>query len=99
MTTRVTRGTLTLGHEDARAYPPFLAQGAGLCAEHPLPDDFTDERGRIESRLARERAKRVCAGCPFKTECDEWAEATGQVGVWGGRDTKERARRRVRHVA
>ena len=32
------------------------------------------------------RAKAVCADCPVRAACLEWAVATGQrSGVWGGR--------------
>lgn len=78
-----------------RGYPPFLATGAGDCATHPTPDDFTEESTHLVGRAARERAKAVCAGCPFRAECFEWALTTDQDGVYGGTDTKERARMRA----
>ncbi len=40
-----------------------------------------------------ERAKQVCAGCPVRLQCLEWALETDQPhGVWGGTDEVERAR-------
>jgi WhiB family redox-sensing transcriptional regulator len=37
------------------------------------------------------RAKAVCAQCPVRSECLEWALDTGQPhGVWGGLDEQER---------
>jgi len=43
-------------------------------------------------------AKRICEGCPVRTECLAFALDTGQhFGVWGG--TSERQRRRMRHRA
>lgn len=40
-------------------------------------------------------AKEVCAGCPVRQECLEFALAEREVyGVWGG--TSERERRRMR---
>lgn len=37
------------------------------------------------------RAKGVCAGCPVRTPCLEWALASGQdTGVWGGTTEDER---------
>lgn len=36
-------------------------------------------------------AKRVCARCPVKCECLNWAVGTGQdAGVWGGTSEGER---------
>jgi WhiB family transcriptional regulator, redox-sensing transcriptional regulator len=40
------------------------------------------------------RAKAVCARCPVRVECLEWALATGQAtGVWGGLSEDERRAR------
>lgn len=37
------------------------------------------------------QAKAVCAGCPVRTTCLEWALETGQhSGVWGGMSAGER---------
>jgi WhiB family redox-sensing transcriptional regulator len=43
-------------------------------------------------------AKSVCARCPVRLECLEWAMGTGQdSGVWGGLSEEERrALRRAR---
>jgi WhiB family redox-sensing transcriptional regulator len=36
-------------------------------------------------------AKRVCAGCPVRRECLNWALDNGQLaGVWGGMSEEER---------
>ncbi|WP_055702959.1 WhiB family transcriptional regulator [Streptomyces silaceus] len=36
-------------------------------------------------------AKRICARCPVKRECLDWALGTGQTsGVWGGTCEEER---------
>jgi WhiB family transcriptional regulator, redox-sensing transcriptional regulator len=44
------------------------------------------------------QAKQVCAGCPVRTPCLEWALASGQeTGVWGG--TSEDERRALRQNA
>jgi WhiB family transcriptional regulator, redox-sensing transcriptional regulator len=38
-----------------------------------------------------ERAKAVCAGCPVRAACLDWAVETGQhAGVWGGMSEDER---------
>jgi WhiB family redox-sensing transcriptional regulator len=42
-------------------------------------------------------AKLVCAGCPVRAECLEWALASRQEdGVWGGLTDNERRRLRRR---
>ena len=44
-----------------------------------------------------DRAKQVCAGCPVRTSCLEWALASGQeAGVWVG--TSEDERRALRRM-
>jgi hypothetical protein len=36
-------------------------------------------------------AKRVCAGCPVRQACLDWALKTGQTsGVWGGKSVRQR---------
>lgn len=45
----------------------------------------------------QEAAKAVCAMCPVRPDCLQWALATGQdAGVWGG--TSEEERRAMRQV-
>ena len=46
-------------------------------------------------------AKAVCAGCPVRAECNDFAEATKQAyGVWAGVDRGDaRARRAARRAA
>lgn len=43
-------------------------------------------------------AQAICAGCPVRAECREFAEATNQVyGVWAGVDRgSPKARRKAR---
>lgn len=54
----------------------------------------TNPPALIQTRIAKE----VCSGCEVRTECLEWAMATGQdAGVWGGLSEDERrALRRTR---
>ncbi len=43
------------------------------------------------------RAKQVCAGCPVRARCLDWALVTSQdAGVWGG--TSEDERRALRRA-
>jgi WhiB family redox-sensing transcriptional regulator len=37
-------------------------------------------------------AKAICATCPVRSECLEWAMATNQEGIWGGTNETERRR-------
>jgi WhiB family redox-sensing transcriptional regulator len=42
-------------------------------------------------RKQTEAAKNVCAGCPVREVCLQWAVETGQqAGVWGGLSERER---------
>lgn len=70
----------------------FRSQAA--CRTSRLtPEDFVGP-DRLERRYEREsriaRAKRVCAGCPVRLECLEWAIQRKEVGVWGGTTEDER---------
>lgn len=55
--------------------------------------------GPAEQQIAT--AKQICASCPVRLECLEFAMATKQnFGVWGGYDEEERRemRRRLRRI-
>ena len=41
-------------------------------------------------------AKQVCAGCPVRGECLEWALKHEDYGVWGGFTAAERRRIQAR---
>lgn len=78
-----------------RPPPPDLALAAShelawhdqaLCAETSPDAFFVDKGGSVAP------AKRVCAACPVRAACLEYALETRQeFGVWGG--TTERQRR------
>jgi WhiB family redox-sensing transcriptional regulator len=60
-----------------------------LCAETD-PEAFFPEKGG-----STRDAKRVCSGCPVRTQCLEFALSNDErFGIWGG--LSERERRRVR---
>jgi WhiB family redox-sensing transcriptional regulator len=62
------------------------------CVRHPGNVDFFPERG--ESVRA---AKAVCAQCPVKAECLEYAMQWNHLsGVWGGLSERERRQLRRR---
>jgi WhiB family transcriptional regulator, redox-sensing transcriptional regulator len=55
-------------------------------------------RGPAARQLAE--AKTVCASCPVRAQCLEFALATGQdFGVWGGTSEDERRAIRRSHLA
>ena len=61
----------------------------GLCAETD-PEAFFPEKGG-----STREAKRVCAGCPVRLQCLEFAlQGDERFGIWGG--LSERERRRIR---
>jgi hypothetical protein len=85
------------GAFDAQAeYPPFVAAAIRTpCAKDP--DLFTayEDRGRNRARrIAKARA--VCAPCPLRAACEDWATQNHQTGIWGGTDEFERAMTRRR---
>jgi WhiB family redox-sensing transcriptional regulator len=60
----------------------------GKCKDEP-PDTFFPSDG-----VGVEIARRICADCPVKSPCLEYAMANHiDHGVWGG--TSERERRRI----
>lgn len=69
--------------------PPWQANGA--CREHPV-DVFFPRKGASAAN-----AKAICAACPVRSECLNYALSDpGIVGVWGA--TTERERKRMRSV-
>lgn len=63
------------------------------------------KRGRFTQQVERENAaaKRVCAGCPVREKCLDFAlkDRTERFGVWGGMtyDERKREARRRREAA
>lgn len=66
-----------------------------LCGGMPFSAFFgaaNDERPTMK-RSEISAARAVCAGCPVKRECLQWAlERREQFGVWGGTSGRQRAR-------
>ena len=62
----------------------------GLCAETD-PEAFFPEKGG-----STREAKRVCAGCPVRLQCLEYAlDNDERFGIWGGLSERERRRLRL----
>lgn len=72
---------------------PWMDDGACVGAD---PEVFFIERGESAAP-----AKAICAGCPVRELCLEYALERGEkFGVWGGKSERERRRlRRARRVA
>lgn len=76
-----------LDRASARATPPVALEPDRACAGAD-PAIFFPEQGGPASQ-----AKALCAICPHRQACLDWALATGQsFGIWGGTSPDERAR-------
>jgi WhiB family redox-sensing transcriptional regulator len=80
-------GAVTRHRRETRPVPPPLWMTDGACvgtdpeAYFPLDEDGP----------AAEPARRVCAECPLRQRCADYAIATGMgAGIWGGLSTLER---------
>lgn len=68
-------------------------QEQGLCRTSDAADFFPPLHFEPKAeREAREtKAKAVCAECPVRTECLEWAlDAEEPFGIWGGQSELDR---------
>lgn len=69
---------------DIATHPPFM-DGTELCAQAD-PDTWFPEKGG-----SARQAKQICASCPLRQPCLEYALANGeQFGIWGGSSLRER---------
>ena len=68
-------------------------QDDALCAQTD-PDIFLPDKGG-----STRDAKRICAACPVRQECLDFALAqeSNPAGIWGGRSVQER--RKMRQAA
>jgi len=65
---------------------------SAVCAQTDPELFFPDKGGSAKP------AKRICAQCPVRVQCLDWAQATQQSdGIYGGFSTLER--RKLRHAA
>ena len=75
--------TVTFGGTRRSRMYPYLEEAACRGLD---PETFYAEGG-----AAVARAKAVCATCPLRQKCLEWAIAREEFGVWGGTTARERA--------
>lgn len=70
----------------------------GVCRDTP-PDVFFPGKGQATGPAVT-RAKAICAFCPVKVPCLEYALRLNiRHGVWGGTSERERARIRKQRTA
>ena len=68
--------------------------GEGLCRTTPHIDFFPTTGAGVAA------ARKVCAKCPVRPECLEYALQEGVThGVWGGSSDRERQRQRALRAA
>ncbi|MCW2529240.1 MAG: transcription factor WhiB [Pseudonocardiales bacterium] len=76
-------------------------QGKAVCRGTDPEVFFMGENERgSRKRLHEERAKAMCAQCPVRQACLDWAVEVGEAfGVWGGTTPGERQRLDLRSSA
>jgi hypothetical protein len=63
------------------------------CAEDPylfFPDDLVGSPH--DRKMVANQAKAICAQCPVKIRCLDYAVSAGMHGIWGGTTDNERRR-------
>lgn len=75
-------------------------QDRAACRGEALSTFFADDGERKDTREATtEKAKAICAGCPVRIECLNYALTRPErIGVWGGLDEDERHSERRRRM-
>lgn len=74
----------------------------GRAACRALPTELFFPAGELDEQAVEqaEEAKSVCASCPVRVACLEFAIATNQpYGIWGGANASERRSIRRRRQA
>jgi WhiB family redox-sensing transcriptional regulator len=76
------------------ATPEWLSQGT--CGQIGGDMWFPDKSDRADVAAC----KKVCAGCPVRRQCLEWAmETVESFGIWGGLTVLERRKLRQQSEA
>lgn len=83
--------------------PPCRGQDPELWFPEPLPDGpWTNEHRLVDARNRTRTgyATRLCAQCPARIECFEFAMSDATVtGIWGGTTDAQRGAHRSRKPA
>ncbi|WP_017596413.1 WhiB family transcriptional regulator [Nocardiopsis potens] len=84
----------------ARLAGDWAWQEHAACKDEPITLFFGPPGERRVEREVRERkAKEVCAQCPVRTDCLDYAIARPEkYGTWGGLGEDERAKERRRRM-
>lgn len=73
-----------------RLEPPGPWVTDGSCYQAPNPDLWFPDVG-AQGQQDAAKAKEICAGCPVRFDCLNWALDTAQeYGIWGGMTRRER---------
>jgi WhiB family redox-sensing transcriptional regulator len=81
------------------SYPQQNGWTARGACRHSDPELFFPVAARGPALRQLARAKRVCASCPVRIDCLEYALQSGQgFGVWGGASEQERRLMRRRQL-
>lgn len=74
-------------------YDPEPWKADGACVDHPNPELWFPTKGSPGQRM--KEARRICAGCPVRQECLDYALRNHEhFGMWGGLTERERRRHR-----
>lgn len=83
----------SVSHESKYADLPIFAGTPATFLDRAACRGLPPEMFFHSSRIVNRAAKAVCAGCPVRDECLEWALANNEEhGVFGGQGPKERKR-------
>lgn len=70
-------------------FPVIVPCSARPYLFHPPGDAFSNSNSPGRTRISEARA--LCATCPVRISCRDWARETGEFGIWGGETDAERA--------
>jgi WhiB family redox-sensing transcriptional regulator len=86
-------------HTSVRSYAEEDGWAARGACRHSDPELFFPVAARGPALRQLARAKKVCARCPVRIECLDYALQTGQAfGIWGGTSEEERRLMRRRQL-
>jgi WhiB family redox-sensing transcriptional regulator len=88
----MSRATVTVGaFAEIAAQPRWERKPACATADPRVffPEDA--DGNPVEDGPEADTARRICAQCPLRDQCLQWALSVGvPAGIWGGHSTRER---------